>query len=265
MSASALLIFAAIWLALFPTYRKRLIARSLDACGLGANFGVVFPGWTSPIEVPFDWYDYLGEINGVSAPEAVKGDISQAGRLLNSLPWLDFVAVNELPSGAERLLRPLAGHMRLRQLALKGAGVTDETLADVAHIPGLNRVVLERAQITDAGLANLASLQWLQILVIRQTPISGDGLAVLRSLPRLSELSLSDTEVGDKQVSELVRCKALVRLSLANTRVTDEGLALLPRCTTLKVIDLSGSQVTESGVDRLRQALPNCDIVWQRK
>jgi hypothetical protein len=262
---AALLIVVGLGLALFPVYRKRQVARSLEPFGMYANFGIVFPGWKLPIEVRFDLYDYLGEISGVASLEAFKGDVGQAGWLLDSLPWLDFVIVNELPADGERILQPLAGHTRLRQISLKGVGVTDETLADAGRIPALNRAVFHHARITDAGLANLAGAIWLQALVIHETPISGDGLVHLRSLPRLSELNLGGTDVGDRQLAELPRFKALVSVSLENTRVTDEGLASLARCTTLKQVNLNGTHVTERGVEGLRRALPTCDVVWRRE
>jgi hypothetical protein len=260
--AATLLIVVALGVAMFPVYRKRQVAHSLEPFGLYANFGVIFPGWRAPIDVPFDLYDYLGEISGVAAPETFKGDVGQAGRLLNSLPWLEFVIVNELPAEGERILQPLAGHARLRQIVLRGAGVSDEVLADACHIPGLSRAVFGRAQITDAGLANLAGAIWLQALVIQETPISGDGLVHLQSLPRLAQLDLSGTDIGDRQLAELPRFKTLVSLSLENTRVTDEGLASLARCKTLKQVNLNGTHVTESGVTGLRRALPACDVVW---
>lgn len=64
----------------------------------------------------------------MAAPEAFKGDAGDAGQQSKSLPWLDFVIVNRLPADGERILQLLAGHTRLRQIALMGAGVTDETL-----------------------------------------------------------------------------------------------------------------------------------------
>lgn len=259
---SAMLICGLLWSALFPVYRKRQIARSLDTFGLSANFGIIFPGWKSPIELPFDLYAYLGEVNGAAAPEALRGDAGEAGRLLNTLPWLDVVIVNHLPAGSGRILQPLAAHARLRQIALKGAGVTDETLADAGRIPALNRAVFDRAQITDGGLANLAGAKWLQALVIRRTPICGDGLVHLTSLPRLTELDLSGTDVGDRQVAVLPQLTTLLSLSLDGAPLTDQALASLAQCKKLQLINLSGTHVTASGVERLERALPACRIIW---
>ncbi|HVX14123.1 MAG TPA: hypothetical protein VHC22_23255 [Pirellulales bacterium] len=260
--ASAVLFCVAVAVVWFPVYRRRQLARSLETFGMWANFGVPSPGLTLPIEIPWELYDYLGEVNGVYAPEALKGDADRAGRLLNSLPWLDTISMNDLPVGAERLLRPLAGNTGLRQIALKGPGVTDETLADVGRLPSLYRAVFERARITDAGLANLAGATWLQNLVIRQTPITGDGLVHLASLPRLTALDLSGTDFGDEQAAILPQLATLRSLSLNNTRLTDQGLPSLVQCKMLSVLDISDTHISDCGVDRLRRVLPGCTILW---
>ncbi|MGH7137855.1 MAG: hypothetical protein ACREHD_19060, partial [Pirellulales bacterium] len=211
-----------------------------------------------------EWYDYLGEVTGVAAPEAIKGDAHQAGMLLNTLPWLEFIIVNELPADGSRLLKPLAGHRGIRQIALKGPGVTDETLADAGRIPALNSAVFDRARVSDAGLDGLAGASWLQRVAIRRTPISGEGLDHLQSLPRLTDLDLSGTDVGDAQIGALTRLKMLRVVSLNDTPLTDEGLAALASCRALATIDLSGTRVTANGVERLRRALPGCTVVWNR-
>lgn len=258
---AALVIFL-LWLALVPAYRKRQLDRALDAFGLSANFGIVFPGWRLPFELRWEWYDYLGEVSGASAPKALKGDANQAGSLLNTLPWLAVIIVNELPADGSRLLQPLAGHKSVRQIALKGPGVTDETLADAARLPAIYSAVFDRARITDDGLASLAGAIWLQRVAIRRTPISGAGLVHLRSLPRLAELELSGTDVGDQQIGVLTQFTALRAISLNDTPLTDDGLAALASCKTLTTIDLSGTRVTAAGVESLRKALPGCTVVW---
>jgi hypothetical protein len=255
------------WLALVPVYRTRQIAHSLDALGLRANFGIVFPAWRLPFELPFDWYDYLGEVTGVWARKPFTGDkmdAGEAGRLLSTLPWLNFVDVNGFPADGERLFQPLAGHKRLNQIVLAGPEVTDETLGVVGKLPALTRAQFMKARFTDDGLAHLAGAKWLQYLAIRQTPISGDGLSHLKSLPRLTELDLSGTGLGDRQVTVLAEFKTLSTLSLCATPISDEGLSALAKCKTLRSIDLHGTRVTAGGVQRLERALPGCSVFWNR-
>ncbi|HEX7377679.1 MAG TPA: hypothetical protein VF278_11235, partial [Pirellulales bacterium] len=135
---AAVAVTGLLWAALIPVYHNRQIAQTLASHGLSANFGTLPPGWRLPFELPLEWYDYLGEVTGVFAPESFKGDPDAAGRLLSTLPGLWFFNVNDLPEGGERILEPLAVNKRLAQIGLNGPGVIDKTLADAARLPALN-------------------------------------------------------------------------------------------------------------------------------
>ena len=52
----------------------------------------------------------------------------------------------------------------------------------------------------------------------------------------------------------------VVRLNLAETKVTDAGLAHLEGLKNLKSLYLWQTQVTPDGAEKLRQALPDCNI-----
>jgi len=49
-------------------------------------------------------------------------------------------------------------------------------------------------------------------------------------------------------------------LYLENTQVTDVGLVNLKRWSNLKNLFLANTKVTDEGVQKLQQALPNCEI-----
>ena len=50
-------------------------------------------------------------------------------------------------------------------------------------------------------------------------------------------------------------------LDLDSTNVTDAGLKHLEGLTGLAELNLYGTQVTDEGVNKLQQALPNCEII----
>ena len=54
---------------------------------------------------------------------------------------------------------------------------------------------------------------------------------------------------------------SIERLDLTDAQVSDAALNDLITLTGLKQLVLSGTQVTDSGIGRLRQALPECEIV----
>ncbi|MGH7134824.1 MAG: hypothetical protein ACREHD_03740, partial [Pirellulales bacterium] len=260
--AAGLILVGLVWLALVPVHHKRQVAHSLNAAGFHANFARIFPSWRLPFDLPFEYYAYFGEVNSVWALEGIKGDVNEVGRLLGTLPWLEYLQVNQIPPTGQRLLQPLAGHARLRHIGLDGAGVTDETLAIVGQVPALNGVALINGQFTDDGLAHLAGAKWLQYLSIRDTPISGEGLRHLISLPRLTRLDLGGTQIGDRQLVAIGQFTTLEVLSLNDTTISDDGLPALAPCKTLRMIDLSGTRITATGVERLRRALPASTVVW---
>jgi hypothetical protein len=120
------------------------------------------------------------------------------------------------------------------------------------------------SEITDAGLAHLEGLTQLQSLYLNETQVTDAGLVHLRGLSQLAAfLSLSDTQVSDAGLVHLGGLTQLIYLILDGTQVTDAGLAHLRGLTRLKVLTLDATQVTDAGVQRLKRALPNCDINLQ--
>ena len=76
-----------------------------------------------------------------------------------------------------------------------------------------------------------------------------------RTMMRLAALS-ADLE-------RLHGSPGLRKVDVSGTDVTDAGLEHLKGLVRLKELDLSRSKVTAEGVKRLRQRLPNCEIMWE--
>jgi hypothetical protein len=183
---------------------------------------------------------YVTEIEAVYLP---KGCLTPAtceplAEALGRVTMLDEIEAPAVPAGCEQLLNGLGPGSYMQYLLLTGEGVTDEALAKAGGFQRLRRAVFAKGRISDAGLAQLAGLPWLETLVLRDTPITGDGLASLATCPTLRVLDLSGTQIGDEQVDVLVQ---------------------LPR---LSDVDLSRTRVTAAGVEKLRAALPQCQITW---
>ena len=91
--------------------------------------------------------------------------------------------------------------------------------------------------IADPALEHLAKLSNLQILSLMHTGVRGSGLAPLSHMPKLEVVLLAGTPLDDSAVEHLARLPNLKRLDLRGTTITPEGLA------------------------KLKQALPNCQIL----
>lgn len=82
---------------------------------------------------------------------------------------------------------------------------------------------------------------------------------------RLIGLDLKDLETTRKELMiirmlRLLEC--LKMLNLENTNVTDEELEYLKGHAHLQELWLDGTKVTQAGIDKLKLALPKCEIKW---
>ena len=186
----------------------------------------------------------------------------------------------------DRGLAQLRACTRLEQLNLFETRVSDAGLTPLRGCKNLQYLNLANTQITGAGLAHLSRMPSNQLLVLNLSGsrISDAGLAHLRGVQRPLLIDLTDTTIGDEGMARLaeVRCPlwldltktritdaglahakeffSLNSLCLSDTRIGDAGLAHLGECKALHILDLERTQVTDVGVNRLRQALPDCEI-----
>ena len=112
--------------------------------------------------------------------------------------------------------------------------------------------------------AQLDSLQPLSkqlfALNLARTKVTDDGLKDLEGLSNLRRLHLENTKVSDAGLAHLKGLSNLEYLNLYGTQVTDAGLAELAGLKNLKSLYLWQTKVTPAGVERLKQALPKCEI-----
>ena len=124
-----------------------------------------------------------------------------------------------------------------------GANVIHNKQGDivVVAVSGENTLVprhkLAREKMTDAGMRHLKNMNTLEHLHIKYLPITDKGLAHISTLDNLQVIKLT------------------------HSNVTDAGLLHLHGLTKLKEVNLLGTKVTLAGVRKLREALPNCNII----
>jgi|GEM_PF-1752129 hypothetical protein len=87
-----------------------------------------------------------------------------------------------------------------------------------------------------------------------------DGLYDLSAFPLLTDLNLEYSEISDAGLSQLGTLKQLTSLVLLGTEISDTGLAHLHGLSLLETLDLEFTSVSEGGLEKLKQALPNCEI-----
>jgi hypothetical protein len=108
-----------------------------------------------------------------------------------------------------------------------GKKITDDDLAHLRWLKGLDSLKLSQTELDDVNLVQLRGLRQLQHLELRSTGITNSGMEHLAKLTGLRDLDLSSTEVGDFGLLYLRRLKNLRLLNLRDTNVTSDGQAEL--------------------------------------
>ncbi|HOM17260.1 MAG TPA: leucine-rich repeat domain-containing protein, partial [Thermoguttaceae bacterium] len=67
--------------------------------------------------------------------------------------------------------------------------------------------------------------------------------------------------ITDAGLVYLAGMKNLQVLVLGKTRITDAGLVHLAGMKNLQELDLWRTQITDAGLEKLRKALPGCEII----
>jgi hypothetical protein len=83
------------------------------------------------------------------------------------------------------------------------------------------------------------------VVILSYSNMTDERMPLLKAFPEMKRF-----QIGTDQ-----------RLAGRPVQVTDASIELLASFTSLKYVNLSGAQVSAKGVDRLQQALPNCEIV----
>ncbi|MDC0934641.1 hypothetical protein OAS39_00030 [Pirellulales bacterium] len=183
----------------------------------------------------------------------------------------------------------LAALPHIEELWIADSKISDESLEHIEKLSKITQLALADCDITDAALKHLAGLNTLETLGLTENLIDGDGLKFLRGMTHLRELCLDENPLRDIGLSHIASMPNLEKLGLCDSLITDEGikhLVSLPSLVYLTILDcegisdssieyfaemqslknleLYGTKLTRDGIDRLRKAVPNCQIDARR-
>lgn len=144
-----------------------------------------------------------------------------------------------------------AGFFLFRSPQLSGEEMV--TLAELSNRPFDEALLARFAEPRSVATFNGISLC---------SPFWTDGrLARLKVLSNLENVTLGSPGITDAGLVHLQGFAKLNSLFLAAPEITDAGLGHLERLPKLKYLRIFGTKVTPEGVAKLRQALPDCEIV----
>jgi tRNA A-37 threonylcarbamoyl transferase component Bud32/Leucine-rich repeat (LRR) protein len=167
--------------------------------------------------------------------------------------------VSRLPSGICKKLP------NLEIIELAGTDANDDTMRELAEAKKLLYVNIASTKVTTEGLTALLPLRYsLENLNVRDISIDDTAAATIAQFRRLKQLNLSKVRLTEVGLAELLKLNALTHLGLSGTPMNDKCVGVLGQMKQLKSLHLHSTHITQAGIDRLKEALPDCQISgWQ--
>lgn len=140
--------------------------------------------------------------------------------------------------------------------------VTDSTMLALQDLPQLEFANIGgRPEVNDEMLRRLTRSEHLTHLLLDRTGVTDEGLAHIGGLTELETLFLGECRVTDAGLTHMKPLVNLQELILNDTQISDAGLEHLAGLPKLERIHLCGTRVTPSGVSKLKESLPDIEIV----
>lgn len=169
---------------------------------------------------------------------------------------LKFEQPNRIPSKAEIGL--------VEQLSFQGELVSNATLQILKNANGLRHLSLksmDAEKVTSEGLEVLEQLPNLTEFHYTDSIISSEDIHTLAQLKSLKSLYVNNSKLSDFNVEAISNVTSLEVLSLWGCPVTDESVEPLSKMNFLKSLWIGSTQISDGGLSKLKEALPNCEIL----
>ncbi|MCE9561992.1 MAG: protein kinase [Planctomycetes bacterium] len=154
---------------------------------------------------------------------------------------------------------------RLEQFQFN-VGDSDKWAEGLAKIPTMREVHAYRSDLSDEGVKHLTKLPNLEIVTFSDLRITDSSLKSLTSCKSLRSVNLdSGLPVTDAGLVHLSKAPNLENLRILQLDVTDAALKEFANCKTLRTLDVREcKKVTLGEMQKLKQALPKCEITFER-
>lgn len=189
-------------------------------------------------------------------------DITAAGLMELKAPQVEWIIRGVEFSESDDWLKAIGRFPHLTgSLVLHDSPITDEGLAAVGHLTGINHVDLRKTHVTDAGIKNLSGMTGLERLQLSHTQCSDAGLRSLGTIKNLGMLHLNQTQVTGVGF-EALRDLNLGWIEVVDCPLTTEGIRELSWISSISHLKLSSSEKMLTADDlRLLHKLPNLRVL----
>lgn len=201
---------------------------------------------------------------------------------LARLPDLDNVGVDSLSDIQAEDLEVLVKLPNLRLLNLGHMPIGDDLIQRLHKFPLVTNVLLNQCGVTDEGLLPLRTSR-VTHLYLGSTSLTDRACEILAQMPRLEDLTIEGCLGFHGATLEKLQRQPLRRLHLGYTGLREdalkslrtfsklETLSLLENSLTdsalphlfglpIKTLRMRESRITPAGLQRLRDALPKCQV-----
>jgi Leucine-rich repeat (LRR) protein len=193
------------------------------------------------------------------------GITSTALQGIQPLTSLEKLNLAYTDASDESALKSLASLPKLSSLDLTGGDTPDAALEILATFPNLEELLINHGRFTVKGLASLTRLTKLRRLEAVRTALGADAGPVLARFPGLRQLNLDYTTVNDSAIQAIAAAAPpLEELRLDSANITDAAVDALAAMRHLRHLNLYHTLVSEPAYERLRKALPQTTIIWDR-
>ena len=195
-------------------------------------------------------------MKSTKAGEALREVISSALALFESMQ----TQMNDLNNRVEKMISALS----LFEIV---EGYVNGLNARIDQLEGLKeKTKRDKKQSVAALMQSGASLEMdekgrIKLVGLSGPRITDSWLPNLKGLTRLITLQFSNTQITDAGMEHLAGLTKLHGLHLEGTKITNEGLKHLMGLKQLEILDLTDTLVTDEGIQKLKQALPDCEIL----
>jgi hypothetical protein len=136
---------------------------------------------------------------------------------------------------------------RLKDLQISAPLISDEAMVHVEGIDSLRELTLYQTRVTSRGLRRLGGIR-LEKLVLAGPAVTDETLEVLEAFPALRKLMISESSVTDVGLAELEHVPNLEKLILNESPIGDSGMNHLTKLTRLYELELRGLATTDGGI-----------------
>lgn len=199
----------------------------------------------------------LEQLNALGTPINDSG-LADLARL-KRLQRLNLAETDVTAAGLNRITG-----LRLTELNLSAADIGDD--APIDRFPTLRVLSLRDTRISDLIVdRKLRQLQNLQTLDLGRTRVSNAGMDGLSTITGLRDLDLSYADIDDAGFAKMKGLRDLEFLTLDSTNLTDAAATQLSALGKLRILNLYHTLVTADGLAKLRAALPQTRVVWDKE